>query len=147
MEINSYLLTIIARRVPAIWDVINQGSYVALNPQPLPPEAVGARVGVELARLAWTSEKLGQQLSPVADWEDDPCGTVPLRLKLPKWLVPNPPEPDPEPWWLEGYFLGLACSLAVARESSHSEFIQGALATTLGSLTHVQREVAATAAA
>jgi hypothetical protein len=128
MDINSKLFVIIASRVPAIWDVIGPVAlnpqplppvsrsevYTELNPQPLPPgpppETYGAVVGRELVKLAWEADKLGQQVKPLADWEDDPCPTYPKKPKLPPWL---PPVPDPNPAWLDGYHLGLACALAV----------------------------------
>ena len=76
-------------------------------------------VGRELVRLQWQAEKLGQHVAPLADWEDDPCPTYPRKPTLPPWL---PPVPDPNPAWLNGYYLGLACALAVggagARESA-----------------------------
>ena len=137
MDIDSRLFVIIASRVPAIWDVIGPLAlnpqplpplpvevYTELNPQPLPPgpppEAYGAVVGRELVRLQWQADKLGQQVAPLADWEDDPCPTYPRAPKLPPWL---PPVPDPNPAWLDGYYLGLACALAaggVGRASRRS---------------------------
>ena len=127
MDIDSRLFVIIASRVPAIWDVIGPVAlnpqplpplpievYTELNPQPLPPgpppETYGAVVGRELVKLQWQAEKLGQQVAPLADWEDDPCPTYPHKPTLPPWL---PPVPDPNPAWLNGYYLGLACALAV----------------------------------
>ena len=128
MDIDSRLFVIIASRVPAIWDVIGPVAlnpqpippgisraevYTELNPQPLPPgpppETYGAVVGRELVRLQWQADKLGQEVKLLADWEDDPCPTYPHPPKLPPWL---PPVPDPNPAWLEGYYLGLACALA-----------------------------------
>jgi hypothetical protein len=137
MDMDSRLFVIIASRVPAIWDVIGPLAlnpqplppgppdeiFTELNPQPLPPgpppETYGAVVGRELVKLAWQAEKLGQPVMPLADWEDDPCPTYPKKPTLPPWL---PPVPDPNPAWLTGYHLGLACALAVggagARESA-----------------------------
>ncbi len=68
-----------------------------LNPQPLPPgpppELYGVAVGKELLRLSWQAEKLGYQLE----------------------MAYNA--------WREGYYLGLACALAVAPEpQSESSF-------------------------
>jgi hypothetical protein len=128
MDMDPRLFVIIASRVPAIWDVIGPVAlnpqplppepptevYTELNPQPLPPgpppETYGAVVGRELVRLEWQAGKLGQQVTPLADWEDDPCPTYPHPPKLPPWL---PPVTDPNPAWLDGYYLGLACALAV----------------------------------
>jgi hypothetical protein len=88
--------------------------YTELNPQPLPPgpppEAYGAVLGRERVKLQWQADKLGQRVTPLADWEDDPCPTYPRAPKLPPWL---PPVPDPNPGWLDDYYLGLACALAV----------------------------------
>ena len=128
MNTDSRLFVIIASRVPSIWDVIGPLAlnpqplppgppdeiFTELNPQPLPPgpppETYGAVVGRELVKLHWQSEKLGQAIKPLADWEDDPCPTYPGKPALPPWL---PPVPDPNPAWLDGYYLGLACALAV----------------------------------
>ena len=127
MTTDSRLFVLIASRVPAIWDVIGPVAlnpqplpplrsevYTELNPQPLPPgpppETYGAVVGRELVRLHWQAEKLGRTVRPLAEWEDDPCPTYPHTPHLPPWL---PPVPDPNPAWLDGYYLGLACALAV----------------------------------
>ena len=134
---DRHLLAFIARRFPAAWDVIPRGPLLvafeahtasvgdrvalnpqpippgdeaALNPQPLPPREIGVRVARELLQLTWFAERLGQQLSPIADWEDDPCPTWPKRPKLPPHVGPVPPDPGPE--WLRDYHLGVASTLA-----------------------------------
>ena len=141
MDMDPRLFVIIASRVPAIWDVIGPLAlnpqplppgppdevYTELNPQPLPPgpppETYGAVVGRELVKLQWQAEKLGQEVQPLADWEDDPCPTYPHAPKLPPWL---PPVHDPNPAWLEGYYLGLACALAVGGAGTRESAFTGA---------------------
>jgi hypothetical protein len=143
MSLDNRLLALIGRRFPAIYDVIPRGGqlvalnpqplppgekvelnpqpippgfgdWVALNPQPLPPRALGAVVAAELLRLSWAADKLGSQVAPIADWEDDPCPTWPKVPHLPPHLGPPPPDPGPD--WLVAYHLGLASTLAEARE-------------------------------
>ena len=131
MDPDRTLFALVARRVPAIWDVVGPASlnpqplppidvprYVdPLNPQPLPPgpppEVYGATVGLELVKLQWQADKLGLALPAVSTWADDPAPTPPRRPSLPPWL---PQVGEPNEAWLEGYYLGLACALAVAPE-------------------------------
>ena len=140
MSLDRRLLAFIARRYPAAWDVIPRGPLfvefnrqtmspgdlvelnpqpippgvaAGLNPQPLPPRVLGARVAAELLQLTWTADRLGQGVSPIADWEDDPCPTWPKMPKLPPHIGPIP-DPDPGPEWLREYHLGLATTLAAA---------------------------------
>ena len=55
------------------------------------------------------------------------------RVPAPPWL---PPIPDPNPAWLDGYYLGLACALAVGgagvRESAFLDEALGRAARVLG---------------
>ncbi len=138
MSLDRRLLAFIAHRFPAAWDVIPRGPLLVafghtasaadrvalnpqpippgveagLNPQPLPPRELGVRVATELLQLTWLAARLGQEVSPIADWEDDPCPTWPKRPKLPPHVGPVPPDPGPE--WLRDYHLGLASTLAGA---------------------------------
>lgn len=139
MTMDRRLLAFIGRRFPAAWDVIPRGPQLvafdghhasvgdrvslnpqpippgdeaALNPQPFPPREIGARVAGELLQLTWIANRIGQQVSPISDWEDDPCPTWPKMPKLPPHIGPVPPDPGPE--WLRDYHLGLASTLATA---------------------------------
>jgi hypothetical protein len=154
MSIDTHLLALVARRFPAVYDVIPRAGQlvgtarietpgvevelnpqpippgfadlVALNPQPLPPRVLGALVAADLLQLSWSSGKLGQSVRPIADWEDDPCPTWPKTPKLPPHLGPPPPDPGPD--WLVDYHLGLASTLAAAESSVRdSEVVQEAL--------------------
>ena len=107
MDPDRTLFALVARRVPAIWDVVGPASlnpqplppidvprYVdPLNPQPLPPgpppEVYGATVGLELVKLQWQADKLGLALPAVSTWADDPAPTPPRR----PWSWPVPPRP------------------------------------------------------
>lgn len=91
------------------------GDLASLNPQPLPPRELGARVAAELLHLSWVASRLRIGVSPIADWEDDPCPTWPKLPNLPPHLGPIP-DPDPGPDWLRDYHLGLACTLADAAD-------------------------------
>jgi hypothetical protein len=142
MSLDNRLLALIGHRFPAIYDVIPRAGqlvalnpqplppgekvelnpqpippgygWVALNPQPLPPRALGAVVAGELLQLSWTADKLGSQLTPIADWDDDLCPPWPRPPHLPPHLGPPPPDPGPD--WLVEYHLGLASTLAGARD-------------------------------
>jgi hypothetical protein len=109
------LLGLIARRVPAIFDVIggglNIGDKVALNPQPLPPRErfiirLGEAVADRAEQLAEVALALGDRGSEqgiiivsgyVNRLVDDWCGTG----YRPKWPFPGPP-----PWWFTGEVSG-----------------------------------------
>jgi hypothetical protein len=148
MSIDRRLLAIIGRRFPAIYDVRfprgplsvagqSRLSEVALNPQPLPPHEIGAAVASEFIRLAWLSEKFGQDPGLALSELDDWCPTVPKRPRFPTWWPPIP-EPDPEPDWFVDFHLGFATRLAVASgevESSRlSESIDRALERSVSSI-------------
>jgi hypothetical protein len=118
MVIHRKLLAIIGRRNPAYYDVIPRGplglgAAVALNPQPLPPAALGAAMA--------------------GDW----CPTYPRRPKLPPWWPPIP-EPDPQPDWFTEFHLGFASRLAAVSPEGMSgrtkEYFDKALEQSLGSL-------------
>jgi hypothetical protein len=106
--ISAGLLGLIARRFPAVWDVIGGGlllgDEVALNPQPLPPrerfvtalgEALVARAE-QLGEVATAFGDRGEERGIiivggyVGQLVDDWCGTG-FR---PRWPFPGPP-----PWW------------------------------------------------
>lgn len=92
-----------------------RGEAVALNPQPLPPMAVGYE---QLQRMAWGMIGANDEgaaarfIDDVTDW----CGT-PWPRKWP-WPWPGPwpgPDPDPEPhpdWDEQGMYLGAALAAA-----------------------------------
>jgi len=123
------LFALVARKVPVIWNAVGPASLNPqplppepppsaidpLNPQPLPPgpppELYGVAVGQELLRLSWQADTLGYDLSAASTWAVNPTpGAAPT---LPPWL---PQVSEPNNAWLVGYYLGLACVLAVAPE-------------------------------
>lgn len=122
MNIN--ILRLVARRNPAVWDVIGprfselnpqpippSAGLVALNPQPIPPEDFGALMGKEILRLGWYAAAIGADVN--LDEIDNWCPSFPKRPKLPAHLPPLP-DPDPEPWWHQAYLIGLVSVLAQA---------------------------------
>ena len=126
LALNSRLLAIIGRRLPAIYDAIIPRYYaslpdswnsrlaaVALNPQPLPPDQLGAALGAEFVRAVWLADRFGQDPGRIFADLDDWCPTYPKRLKLPPWWPPIP-DPDPHPDWSIDLHLGFAARLAVA---------------------------------
>jgi hypothetical protein len=91
-----------------------------LNPQPLPPLAVGFQAGQDLFRLARTATQLRVAFDPdLDDW----CPTPP---RPPGGWGPWPFGPQPEPWLAE-YNLGVALFL----EASQSAWEQTDAARTL----------------
>jgi hypothetical protein len=102
------IIELIAKRFPAIYDVIggglNIGDKVALNPQPSPPRerfivALGEALidrAEQLAEVAGTFSDRGEEHGITAVGRfvnrlvDDWCGTG----YRPKWPFPGPP-----PWW------------------------------------------------
>ncbi|HEX8530252.1 MAG TPA: hypothetical protein VF646_09520 [Cytophagales bacterium] len=117
MELNAQFLAIIGRRMPALYDLIPRGplsrfSEVMLNPQPLPPQALGAALAGEFLHAAWHANLYGQDPGPLFAELDDWCPTFPRRLKLPPWWPPIP-EPEPEPEWFINFHVGFAARLAV----------------------------------
>ncbi len=118
MNIDRRLLSILGRRLPAIYDVIPRGpqspfSKVALNPQPLPPHELGAAIAAEFVHTAWLADRFGLDQGIAFDDLNDWCPTGPKKLKLPPWWPPIP-EPEPHPEWLIDFHLGFAARLASA---------------------------------
>jgi hypothetical protein len=132
MKLSRKLLSIIGRRNPAIYDAeFPHGPVVnvaALNPQPLPPEELGAALAAEFTRAAWFSTRMGLDAGKLFLDLDDWCPTGRIRIKLPPWWCPcPPPEPEPHPDWLAGLHLGFASSLAVMTESVSDDALAGVM--------------------
>jgi len=142
MVINKKLLAIIGKKIPAIYDVIPRGplgrlSWVALNPQPLPPAELGAAMAAEFMHTLWMGERAGLDQGIAMRALEDWCPTYPRRPKLPPWWPPVP-DPDPEPDWLAEYHLGFAARLAAVPADAVSgrlqESFDKAIDQSLGSL-------------
>jgi hypothetical protein len=121
MNISSKLFAMLAQRLPAMYDVIPRGpigllpqarlSEVALNPQPLPPIALGAAVASEFVHTAWLADRFGLEQGLAFDELDDWCPTTVSKVKLPPWWGPSP-EPEPRPEWFVDFHLGFVARLA-----------------------------------
>ncbi|WP_417563339.1 hypothetical protein [Microbacterium sp.] len=129
MPLNKYLIALIARINPQIWEIVGGGpgggiriggfhETVELNPQPLPPKAVGAvspglhygaGVGAELVRIATTAHVLHVAFEP----GDDIC--PPPRKHPP---IPWPFPPEPYPWRTADFDIEYAAGLAFALEAT-----------------------------
>ena len=142
MVINKKLLAIIGKKIPAIYDVIPRGplgrlSWVALNPQPLPPVELGAAMATEFMHTLWMGERTGLDQGSAMRNLEDWCPTYPRRPKLPPWWPPVP-DPDPEPDWFAEYHLGFAARLAAVPADAVSghlkESFDKAIEQSLGSL-------------
>lgn len=89
-----------------------------LNPQPIPPEELGAQVAVEILRLGWYARHLGVEPRPLSSWDEDIDCPVGVKVPvLPPGVFP-PPDPEPGPDWYRAYLVGLAGGLAVSGDRS-----------------------------
>lgn len=124
---DQQLFAIVARKVPLIWNAAGPASLNPqplppieavdpLNPQPLPPgpppELYGVAVAQELLRVSYQARLLGpaSTAEAAATWAADAVPTAPAVPVIPPQL---PPVHEPNQAWLEGYYLGLACTLAL----------------------------------
>ncbi|MGY4645078.1 hypothetical protein [Cellulomonas sp. URHB0016] len=130
MALTKAAISLIGRIHPEIFDILGNpyGPYghvgglhaglqlhaahaaTELNPQPLPPLAVGFQAGQDLFRLARTASQLRVAFDPdLDDW----CPTPP---RPPGGWGPWPIGPRPEPWLAE-YNLGLALFLEASQSA------------------------------
>ena len=123
MPMNRYLLAIIGRRWPALYDLIPRGpqrgfapdltAEAQLNPQPLPPYVLGAALAAEFIHAAYFADRFGLDQRLVFSDLDDWCPTPPKLPKLPPWWPPRPwPDPEPRPGWFSEFHVGFAARLA-----------------------------------
>ena len=130
------LMTVIGRINPAIWDAItpmgpgyvrsvsraSPGSWVELNPQPIPPgheaQFAAAYVANEIALAAVAAEAAGVEEGAarlvsraIDDWCGTPQGHIPIPWPGP-WPGPLGRTPDPEPWFVASTRLIGALTLA-----------------------------------
>ena len=169
MDINRILLSIILDRFPeaadAIWphgprvanrfDVASRVDLVALNPQPLPPVAQGIRFGQSLVQLAFVSEKLGQKVTPLAEWSNDDvldnlgapnAVLAALIAELIKHGGPVPPDDEPKPHWKNEVLSGVALGIATAGDVAETnEFLRTAFESAVAGVADL-RQVRRTAA-
>lgn len=134
--INRQLLAIIGNRLPAVYDVIPRGplghfsqgrlSEVALNPQPLPPQELGAAIASEFIHTAWLAERFGLDVGLAFQDLEDWCPTKPKKLMFPPSWGPTP-QPDPHPNWFTEFHLGFAARLASVSAQSKSPRLQASL--------------------
>jgi hypothetical protein len=142
MSINRRLLAIIGQRLPAIFDIIPRGSLrslstFSLNPQPLPPQELGAAIASEFMQSVWLTMRSGQDpaiaLGDLEDW----CPTYPKLPKWPIWWLPIP-EPEPHPEWSVDFHLGFAARLAaitaVQNDLPITEILNKAIDRSVGSI-------------
>ena len=84
------------------------------------------RPGSALLQAAWLGEVFGLELAG-EDWEGDWCPTYPHHPKLPPGVGPIGPDPDPNPVYLTGYYLGLSSVLADGVERGVTSPVVGAV--------------------
>ena len=113
MATNRTLLSIIGSLNPAAYD--------ALFPHG-PAIAQGVRFGKSLAQLAFTADKLGVQVRPLADWNstgdllDDLGDDSAIAALIAKLLEGGVPAPDdkPKPHYRNELLAGVALGIASA---------------------------------
>ncbi len=152
LTLNSRLLAIIGRRLPAIYDAVIPRYYsplpepwnarmaaVALNPQPLPPgpppDLLGAAIAAEFVHLARLADLFGHDQTRILAQLDDICPTYPKLPKFPGgW--PHIPEPVPHPNWFIDFYLGFAARLAaISHEGTRiGDTIEKAMERSMGAI-------------
>ncbi|GAA4479832.1 hypothetical protein GCM10023171_05760 [Microbacterium panaciterrae] len=120
MDVSEARLRFFAQQNQYIWEIIGGGplGWNALNPQPLPPQAIGAAFVSILAERASIAGSFSQFADEVDVW----CLTGHPR-HIPK---PKGTGPDPLPWQV---FLGAAVAaveLAHGLEAEDAEQVGGA---------------------
>jgi hypothetical protein len=125
MITNRTLLSILARRNPAIYDFIfprgPKSQFLELGlsthrppPQPyLPSHELGAAIAAEFIHNVWLADRFGFDLGIAFNELDDWCPTYPKMPKLPPWWPPIP-DPDPHPDWSVDFHRGFAARLDIA---------------------------------
>ena len=156
MDINRILLSIILDRNPAAIDALIPHSHrvasvldqVALNPQPLPPVDLGIRFGRSLVQLAFVSEKLGQPITPLADWSNDDVldnlgAPNPVLAALIAELIKHGgpvPDDEPKPHWKNEVLSGVALGLATAGDTvDTNEFLRTAFESAVAGVADVRQ--------
>lgn len=127
------LLSIIGRRIPAIYDAVpprqsghlhpviqHPSDWAALNPQPLPPLQLGAAFAGEIIDSARLAHRFGLDMRAAFADIDELCPRPP---KIPRPPIGWPPIPDPEPHpeWLLPFYLGFATRVAAALDQVKDE--------------------------
>jgi hypothetical protein len=111
MQLDRRLIAVIARLHPEIYDGPHFGGPVFRATHAQEGAALGRRAATALLQAAWLGQVLGLELAG-DDWEGDWCPTYPHHPKLPPGVGPIGPDPDPNPVYLTGYYLGLSSVLA-----------------------------------
>ncbi len=156
MDINRILLTTLLDRIPAAWDaVIPHGhrvtsilDLVALNPQPLPPVAQGVSFGRSLVQLAFVAEKIGQPVTPLAEWSNDDVldnlgAPNPVLSALIAELIKHGgpvPDDEPKPHWKNEVLAGVALGIATAGDAvDTNEFLRTAFESAVAGVVDVRQ--------
>ena len=156
VDINRILLTTLLDRIPAAWDaVIPHGhrvtsllDLVALNPQPLPPVAQGVSFGRSLVQLAFVAEKIGQPVTPLAEWSNDDVldnlgAPNPVLAALIAELIKHGgpvPDDEPKPHWKNEVLAGVALGIATAGDAvDTNEFLRTAFESAVAGVVDVRQ--------
>ncbi len=126
MKFDSRLIAVIARLHPEVYDDPHFGGPVYRPSHVQSGVAVGRTAATAVLQAAWLGQVFGLELAG-EDWEGDWCPTYPHHPKLPPGVGPIGPDPDPNPVYLTGYYLGLSSVLADAVERGVASPVVGAL--------------------
>jgi hypothetical protein len=126
MKLDRRLIAVIARLHPEIYDGPHFGGPVYRGTHVQSGVALGRQAGSALLQAAWLGQVFGLELAG-EDWEGDWCPTYPRHPKLPPGVGPIGPDPDPNPVYLTGYYLGLSSVLADGVERGVTSPVVGAV--------------------
>jgi hypothetical protein len=121
MKLDPRLIAVIARLHPEVYDDPHFGGPVYRTSHVQAGVALGRRAAAAVLQAAWLGQVFGVELA--GDWDDDWCPTYPHHPKLPPGVGPVGPDPDPDPVYLTGYYLGLSSVLADAVERGVSSSV------------------------
>ena len=114
---NKFLLALIGRRIPAIYDVYPRRDWAMGEPHPIPWIAAGAELGRLVVQSALAAQRAGGKPLVALDYLDGWCPLgKPTKLPIP-WPSPwggDDPPPRPEETESLDLYLGLAIGLATA---------------------------------
>jgi hypothetical protein len=91
-----------------------------LNPQPLPPIAIGMALANEILNDATNVQQSGSDVSKFEAEVLRICGNEVRDPLIPLFWIFPPVDPPPRPNWLAEFYLGLASGLAVGSSKFES---------------------------
>jgi len=116
---NQELMAMVGRQLASshrkqLSNIEVQAPLNGLNPQPLPPIAIGMAFANEILNDALQVQEQGLDVSKFESETMFVCGNEVRPPKIPLYWVIPPVDPRPRPNWLADFYLGLASGLASA---------------------------------